>query len=479
MKMKAIVKNAAICLCLAAALTSCGGNGESTAVTSESETVQTEPVVFPTDFKTDYKEPVAVTATVRCENSAEAGLLFGTERKWAYLGWFGYIITAGNGAVRLYRSDEIPILLESAQLAPGASCCRIRATLRDGYCAVYTDTGDGFSDVPDFIHEIGKKGYSIGTVSLSGGAGSVGEPEILPCGDAVGAKDVYVNPVLDGYADPDVLLYNGTYYLYGTGGYGYQVYTSKDLAEWTHAGTAVQPELWGITSDYWAPDVKLINGRFYMVVTCREHIGIAVADSPLGPFTELHESPLYESSIDGHLFADDDGKVYLYYVSWRAGHRYGLYGTELDGNMKPVPGTEKLLLYAEEEWEMQQSGVVEGPYMLKRNGIYYLTYSGSHYESRKYAVGYATSPSPLGVFERYAGNPILIGNKNISGTGHHCVVSSQDGSEMWIVYHCHHSTTQIHDRRICVDRIIFTGDGRLEALGPTTTPQLRQKATGQ
>ena len=67
--------------------------------------------------------------------------------------------------------------------------------------------------------------------------------------EGLDAGQIYQNPVLDGYADPDVLLYEGTYYLYATGGPGgYQVYTSKDLAEWTWEGLAVAPNLWGIAT---------------------------------------------------------------------------------------------------------------------------------------------------------------------------------------------------------------------------------------
>lgn len=297
--------------------------------------------------------------------------------------------------------------------------------------------------------------------------------------EGLDAGQIYQNPVLDGYADPDVLLYEGTYYLYATGGPGgYQVYTSKDLAEWTWEGLAVAPNLWGIASNYWAPDVEYINGKFYMVVSCNENMGLAVSDSPLGPFREAHDSFFFDHTIDGHLYVDDDGSVYLYYVSWRSGHTYGIYGTKLDEQMIPILETETLLLVAQDRWEKYQAKVVEGPYILKRNGIYYLTYSGSHYESKNYAVGYAISDSPLGSYVRYKGNPILIGNDKVSGTGHHCVTTSLDGSELWIVYHQHNSTTQIHNRKICIDRMRFcesdNGPDTLEVLGPTTTPQPKQ-----
>ena len=233
----------------------------------------------------------------------------------------------------------------------------------------------------------------------------------------------------------------------------------------------MQPNLWGITTNYWAPDVEYINGKFYMVVSCNEHLGIAVSDSPLGPFVENSEKVLFDKTIDGHIFVDDDGSVYLYYVSWRSS--YAIYGVKLDQNMNPVMSTEKRIIAPTEQWEKYEGNVTEGPYMLKHNGKYYLTYSGSHYKSPNYAVGYAVSDKPLGTFKKYADNPIMIGNTQIAGVGHHCITYTPDGKEMIIVYHCHNSVTQVQTRKLCIDKIRFVpveGDiDRLEVYGPTTS----------
>ena len=113
--------------------------------------------------------------------------------------------------------------------------------------------------------------------------------------------------------------------------------------------------------------------------------------------------------------------------------------------------------------------------MLKHNGIYYLTYSGSHYINPGYAVGYATSTSPLGNFKKYEQNPIMIGNSQVYGSGHHCFTTTKDGSQLIIVYHTHKSTETIHSRKVCIDLARFSpveGDiDRLEVYGPNITPQ--------
>ena len=88
-----------------------------------------------------------------------------------------------------------------------------------------------------------------------------------------------------------------------------------------------------------------------MIASVDEHLGIAVADSPLGPFIP-QPNWLFERSIDGHWFVDPDGTVYLYYVSWREGRPYGIYGMRMQSDIvTPDYSTEKRLLYPTEDWE--------------------------------------------------------------------------------------------------------------------------------
>ena len=112
--------------------------------------------------------------------------------------------------------------------------------------------------------------------------------------------------------------------------------------------------------------------------------------------------------------------------------------------------------------------------MLKHNGLYYLTYSGSDYKSVNYAVGYGVSESPLGPFEKYKGNPIHIGNSAVHETAHHCFTETLDG-ELLIVYHQHKNVNEVELRKISIDKARFvpteSGIDRLETYGPTTTPQ--------
>lgn len=283
--------------------------------------------------------------------------------------------------------------------------------------------------------------------------------------------EAYENPILKGYADPDVYYEKGVYYLYATSYHvkkGYEVHTSADLVHWQRAGMALT-EAWGFQRSYWAPDVKKIGDRYVMAASVCEHLGLCTAERPEGPFIP-QASWLFECSIDGHLFEDADGRLYLYYVSWRAGHRYGLYGCELNKEtLAPLPDSEALLLVPEAPYECRQSPVVEAPYMLCREGRYYLTYSGSHYESPAYCVAAAVSDSPLGPYERCPWNPLLVGNDQVSGCGHHCIVQTPAG-ELFLLYHTHAAPGQIHPRQLSLDRLYWEGE-RLTVLGPTQSVQ--------
>lgn len=283
---------------------------------------------------------------------------------------------------------------------------------------------------------------------------------------------LYQNPVLKGYADPDVYYEDGTYYLYATSSRvkkGYEVYTSADLVHWERSGMALH-EAWGFEDRYWAPDVKKIGNRYVMAASVSEHLGLAIAERPEGLFVP-QDDWLFECSIDGHLFLDANGSLFLYYVSWRKGHTYGLYGCQLDRSaLTPLPGSEKLLLTPVEAYECRQAPVVEAPYMLCRDGRYFLTYSGSHFQSPEYCVAVAVSDSPLGEFRRCPENPILIGNDKVSGCGHHCIVRTPAGG-LYLLYHTHAVPgRQVHPRQLALDRL-YWADGCLRTSGPSTTPQ--------
>ncbi|MGN1478833.1 MAG: glycoside hydrolase family 43 protein [Acutalibacteraceae bacterium] len=296
--------------------------------------------------------------------------------------------------------------------------------------------------------------------------------------DLTADGETYTNPVFGNSADPYVLKYNGVYYLYSTNAasQGFNVYTSKDLVNWSDSGrVATKGDIYG-NGDFWAPEVYYYNGMFYMLYTTDECIAMATSDSPLGPFVKTKEGyylpdDTYSSgdsyNIDGHIFFDDDGKIYLYFSVGEA-----IIGCELNDDLMTVKeGT-----YAVVTSVADNEGTInEGPFVLKHNGKYYLTYSIMGYGHKNYGVAYAVSDSPLGSYTKAENNPILAYNSFVYGPGHHCFTYSPDGNEMFMVYHSHYSTTQIHPRKLCIDRVKFvpteSGIDDLVVYGPTVTPQ--------
>ena len=298
--------------------------------------------------------------------------------------------------------------------------------------------------------------------------------------------DTYTNPVKSLTGDPAVLYDDGVYYLYATNSastsHGFKVFTSTDLIEWTDQGwVLVEDDSWG-SREFWAPEVIRKDETYYMYYTVEERICVAGSSSPLGPFKQDIQEPIKPDSIriDSHVFQDDDGKHYLYYVAFNNGNE--IWAAELNDDMRTIePGTRKLMIAPDREWEKNRANVNEGPYILKHKGIYYLTYSGSHVASSQYGVGYATAAHPLGPWTKYEHNPILKSTSYVHGTGHHGFAPSPDGSELFIVYHTHYDlkTTNPAKRKMAIDRIHFVpqsdGPDVLEMWGPTVSPQLKPR----
>jgi len=279
------------------------------------------------------------------------------------------------------------------------------------------------------------------------------------------------NPILPGYfADPTVKKIGDTYYIYATtdgngGGLGpSQVWTSKDFVNWT-----IMPMNWPSTYHIWAPDVmEGKDGKYYLYYCQPCKIYCGVSDTPRGPWKNIlgdDEAVLIEDryiktaiTLDAQHFIDDDGSVYLYWGTWGIYKGFGCGAGKLSEDLKTftqlhlIPNTEATDFF-------------EAPFVIKKDGIYYFTYSSGSCHDHTYRVQYATSKEgPLGPFTFAGNNPILetSADSTIHGPGHHSIL--QEGDDYYIVYHRHNipgSTRGMH-RQIAVDKLIFTGDGRIE-----------------
>jgi GH43 family beta-xylosidase len=305
--------------------------------------------------------------------------------------------------------------------------------------------------------------------------------------DAATQPATYTNPLAVAVADPFVFREQGTYYLYGTAaGDGLLVWTSQDLVNWTPRGHAFKrtDQTWS-RRDFWAPELFKHRGKYYLHFTAlhgarratgQRRVVLAAGDSPLGPFKEV-KAPWFETdcpTIDGHVFRDDDGQLYLYtvHLDQPPGRTcFEIHVRKLDDDLK-ASADSTMCVSPTLDWEGKV--VNEGPFVLRRGDTYVLTWSANPYWERAYGVGLATSKSPLGPWTK-APQPILRASDHVSGPGHHSFAESPDGKDLFIAYHVHRDPANGKAGRVlAIDRVRWLevgGAPTLKVEGPTHTPQ--------
>ena len=261
-------------------------------------------------------------------------------------------------------------------------------------------------------------------------------------------------------ADPYVLRAEGRYYLYAAGSENgvFTVRISDDLIHWSPEKEIFRaaPDAWSLDC-YWAPECHFIGGRYCLFFSANQRnnpenedetfrIAVAVCDTPDGRFTDLNNRPLFDPGypiIDGNIHCED-GHVYLYYSRCCYKHSVNgleeswIYVVELKPDLSGVIGEPQLLLRPEQEWEGRSAPTTgrrwnEGSYILKDDSRYYMLYSANFFMERHYAMGYAVSAHPTGPFVKAEENPIAECTGEITGTGHGCLVRTDDG--LRAVYH--------------------------------------------
>lgn len=301
------------------------------------------------------------------------------------------------------------------------------------------------------------------------------------------------NPVLPGFhADPEIVYSNltGKYYIYSTtdghpgwGGWYYTAYSSNNLKDWTYEGIVLDlksDQVSWADGNAWAPAIEekeTKDGyRYYLYFSGNpkngggKQIGVATADSPTGPFTDLGYPMITESpvgrgqQIDVDVFTDPvSGKSYLY---WGNGY---MAGAELNKDMVSIK-KKTLTVLTPEGGTLQDYAYREAPYVFYRNGLYYFMWSVDDTSSPNYHVAYGTSNSPLGPIQ-VATNPIVtIQNpeKGIYGPAHNSVICKPGTDDWYIVYHrinkhyLDKSLSPGTHREICIDRLEFNEDGTIK-----------------
>lgn len=306
------------------------------------------------------------------------------------------------------------------------------------------------------------------------------------------------NPILpDFHADPEILYSNKTkkYYIYSTtdgtpgwGGWQYYCYSSKNLKKWKNEGVvldAKSDQISWANGNLWAPaavEVKQKDGsyKYYLYFSARpndngrKQMGVAVADSPTGPFVDLGHPLLAKNHpgchgqlIDVDVFIDPvSKKPYLYW-----GNSF-MAGAELEPSMTKIKD-ETVTVMTPKGGSLKDYAYREAPYVFYRNGLYYFMWSVDDTGAANYHVAYGTSKSPLGPIE-VAKDPIVLiqdPQHEIYGTAHNSVIQKPGTDEWYIVYHrinkeYLHNQPGVH-REVCIDKMEFNADGTIKRVVPT------------
>lgn len=263
-------------------------------------------------------------------------------------------------------------------------------------------------------------------------------------------------------ADPHIAVFGSTFCLYPTSdcvGWNptsFHGWTSKDLKHWTDAGVIldIARDVKWATGEAWAPAMATKNGKYYFYFSANKNIGVAVSDHPMKGFKDPLGKPLVAKGaypcqvIDPMVFVDDDGSAYLYFGQGKC------MGVKLNDDMISFdPKAVK---------PIEQPGYNEGPFVHKRKGIYYLSWSEYDTRDPRYSVAYATSKSPLGPYKKAEGPPILQQKGVIKAAGHHSIVQVP-GRDAWaIAYHRFLIPTNGCLRETCVSMMEYDAKGAIK-----------------
>ena len=244
----------------------------------------------------------------------------------------------------------------------------------------------------------------------------------------------------------------------------FSCWSSPDLLNWKNEGVILdlKKDLAWAHGQGWAPSVAFRNGKYYFYFAAEHKIGVAVGDTPIGPFHDPLGHPLVvrdpkidSDSIDPLAFIDDDGQAYLYFGS---GH---MIACKLKPDMITLDGAPTVL---------PAGDFREGTVVFKRKGVYYFMWSEDDTRSDDYRVSYGTSSSPLGPIQIPANHVILKKHGLAKGTGHNSIVNVP-GTDRWYIFYHRHGVPGgdgMH-RETCLGRMEFTPDGAIKEVDPLAT----------
>lgn len=275
-------------------------------------------------------------------------------------------------------------------------------------------------------------------------------------------------------ADPSARVFEGKVYLYpshdieckeGQGNNGfcmpdYHVFSSANLTDWQDHGVIVDQNNvdWVDSSAFgmWAPDCIFNNEKYYFYFpaipkdkSAFRRVGVAISDTPYGPFKPEKSYIEGVQGIDPNPFIDKDGQAYLY---WGGGEK--LYASKLKDNMVELASEPQVVTKLPKKYK-------EGSYVFERNGIYYFTFP--NVISKLESLVYATGDNPLGPFT-YQG--VIMDETPGCWTNHHSIIEYE--GQWYLFYHQNELSPETDKRRsIRADKLFFQEDGSIMKVSPT------------
>jgi arabinoxylan arabinofuranohydrolase len=252
----------------------------------------------------------------------------------------------------------------------------------------------------------------------------------------------------------------------------WKCYSSTDMVNWTDHGVVLSPKSlsWATTKDANASQVIERDGKFYFYISTTASggvaVGVAVSESPIGPFTDPLDKPLISGNamtgcnathswrgLDPTVFIDDDGQAYLYW-----GNNV-LYWVKLNSDMVSYSGSISCIPQND---PMFGPDYEEGPWFYKRNNMYYLLYPSKIPES----IHYATSTGPTGPW-KYGGQIMPVQKGSGSSSTIHPGMLDFGGRSFFYYHNGKLPGGGNYKRSVCIEEFTYATDGSIPAIPPT------------
>ena len=282
-------------------------------------------------------------------------------------------------------------------------------------------------------------------------------------------------------ADPSANVFDGRVYIYASHDLDdqtdydmndYHIFSSDDLVNWQDHGVMLDAKDVSWAGLFYAPDAAYseTTGKYYLYFPAgAAGVGVAVSDTPYGPFEDALGEPLIDSRTPGvedvdwifdpTCFVDDDGQAYLYFGGGMPDTGDNLRVIRLNDDMISLKDEEATTIVAPDFFE--------AAFMHKRDGVYYLSYSTT-FASHSAEIDYLMSDDPMTGFE-YVGTILPNPDNNNGNNNHHSIIEYE--GEWYIFYHNRVLSNQQgltdYQRSITLDHLSYNDDGTIEEVSAT------------